>query len=93
MQQGGGLQDDGGTEDACPAHQEAEQTGGEAIHGAQVGRTLASAIEDQQLMADQRGLGNHGTESPRPCQSDHGDHYMNDQDGEVAHPGNGNNTS
>jgi hypothetical protein len=40
MQQGGGLQHDGGTEDACRAHQEGEQTGGEAIRGAQVGRTL-----------------------------------------------------
>jgi hypothetical protein len=63
MQQGGGLENDGGTEDACRAHQEGEQTGGEAIHGAQVGSTLASAIKDQQLMANQRGFGN-GTESP-----------------------------
>jgi len=28
VQQGGGLQNDGGTEDACRAHQEGEQTGG-----------------------------------------------------------------
>jgi hypothetical protein len=62
MQQGGGLQNDGGTEDACRPHQEGEQTGDEAIGGAQVGRTLASTIEDEQLMPEQRGLGNHGTE-------------------------------
>jgi hypothetical protein len=53
-----------------PGSLRGEQTGGEAIHGAQVGCTLASAIKDQQLMADQRGFGNHGTET-RPCQSDH----------------------
>jgi hypothetical protein len=67
MQQGGGLQNDGGTEDACRAYQEGEQTGGEAIGSAQVGRTLASAIEDEQLMSDQRRLGNNGTESPGPA--------------------------
>ena len=44
-------------------------------------------------MPDQRGLGNHGTESRRPRQSQHGDNHMNEQDDEVAHPGNGNNTS
>ena len=47
MQQGGGLQHDGGTEDACRAHEEDEQAGGDAIRGAQVGPTLAPAIEDQ----------------------------------------------
>jgi hypothetical protein len=55
MQQGRGLQNDGGTEDACRAYQEGEQTGGEAIGGAQVGRTLASPIENEQLMPDQPG--------------------------------------
>ena len=28
-------------------------------------------------MPDQRGFGNHGTDSPRPCQSDHRDDHMN----------------
>ena len=64
MQQGGGLQNDGGTEDACRSHEEGEQTGSDAIGGAKVGRTLAPAIEDQQLMPDERGFGNHGTEPP-----------------------------
>ena len=41
-----------GTEDACRAQEKGEQTGGIAIRGAQVGRTLASSIEDQQLMPD-----------------------------------------
>ena len=44
-------------------------------------------------MADQCGLCYNGTEPPRFCQSDHGDHHMNEQDDEVAHPGNSNNTS
>jgi hypothetical protein len=47
--------------------------------GTQVGRT-PSTVKDQQLMADQRGFGNHGTKSSRPCQSDDGDNHMNEQD-------------
>ena len=44
-------------------------------------------------MADQRGFGNHGPESPWPCQSDQGDDHMDQQNNEVAHPGNTINTS
>jgi hypothetical protein len=55
--------------------------------------TLAPAIEDEQLMPDQHGFGDNGTESTRPCQSDQGDDQMNEYDSEVAHPGNGINTS
>jgi hypothetical protein len=44
-------------------------------------------------MADQRRFGNHGPESPWPCQSDQGDDHMDRQDNEVAHPGNSINTS
>ena len=65
--EGGGFQDDGGTEDACRAHENGEPAGAKAIRDAQAGRTLVPAIEDKQLMPDQRGLGNHGTESPRPA--------------------------
>jgi hypothetical protein len=43
-----------------------------------LGRTLAAAIEDDQLMPDQHGLGNNGAESTGPCQSGHGDDQMNE---------------
>jgi hypothetical protein len=78
MQQGGRLQNDGGTENTYPAHEKGTQTGDDPIGGAQVRRTLAAAIDDQQLMPDQRGFGNNGTESARPCQSRHGDNQMNE---------------
>src|SRR5438270_10047387 len=45
------------------------QTGDDPICCAQVGRTLSAAIEDQQLMPDQHGFGNNGTEPAGPCQS------------------------
>ena len=46
MQQRGRLQDDGGTENACRVHEQGAQTGDDTLCGAQVGSTLATAIED-----------------------------------------------
>jgi hypothetical protein len=44
-------------------------------------------------MPDQHGFGDNGTESTRPHQSGQGDDQMNEYDSEVAHSGNGINTS
>jgi hypothetical protein len=44
-------------------------------------------------MPDQHGFGDNATEATRPCQSGQGDDQMNEYDSEVAHPGNGINTS
>jgi len=41
-------------------------------------------------MASEHGFGDDGT---RFCQSDHGNDQMNEQDEQVAHPGNSINTS
>ena len=75
------------------AHEQRAQAGDDPIRGTQVGRTLAPPIEDEHLMPDQHGLGDNGTESTRPRQSGQGDDQMNEYDSEVAHPGNGINTS
>ena len=93
MEQSGGLQNDSGAENACRAHKKGAQAGDDTIPGAEVGRTLAAAIEDDQLMPDQRGFGDNGTESARPCQSGQGDDHMNKQGEEVTHSGNLINTS
>jgi hypothetical protein len=93
MQQSGRLQNDGGTKETCRAHEQRTQAGDDPIRGTQVGRTLAPAIEDVQLMPDKHGFGDDGTESTRPRQSGQGDDQMNEYDSEVAHPGNGINTS
>ena len=53
MEQSGRLQNDGGTENACPEHEKGTQTGDDPGGGTQLGRTLAAAIEDEQLMPDQ----------------------------------------
>ena len=46
MQQGGWLQDDGGTQNARRVHEKGAQTGDDTLCGTQVGSTLAAAIED-----------------------------------------------
>jgi hypothetical protein len=69
MQQSGRLPNDGGTKDSRRAHEQGTQAGDDPIRGTQVGGTLAPAIEDEQLMPDQHGLGDNGTESARPRQS------------------------
>jgi hypothetical protein len=93
MQQSGGLQNDGGTKDTCRAHEQRTQARDDPIRGTQVGGALAAAIEDEQLMPDQHGFGDNGTESTRPRQPGQGDDQMNEYDSEIAHPGNGINTS
>ena len=93
MQQSGRLQNNGGTKDTCRAHEQRAQAGDDPIRGTQVGRTLAPAIDDEQLMPDQHGFGENGTESTRPRQSGQGDNQVNEYDSELAHPGNGINTS
>jgi hypothetical protein len=46
VQQRGWLQDDGGTQNACRLQEKGAQTGDDTLCGAQVGSTLAAAIED-----------------------------------------------
>jgi hypothetical protein len=80
MQQSGRLHNDGGTKDTCRAHEQRAQAGDDPIRGTQAGRTLAPAIEDEQLMADQHGFGDNGTESTGPRQSGQRDDQMNEYD-------------
>jgi len=82
-----GCQDDGGTQNACLIHEKGAQTGDETLCDAQVGSTLAAAIEDALLMFDEQRFGNDGTEPSRPCKPDNGDNQMKEKDDDIAHPG------
>ena len=93
MQQSGRLQNDGGTKNTRRAHEKGAQAGDDPIRGAQVRRTPAPTIEDQQRMKDQHGLGDNGTDSARLGQSSQDDDQMDEQHEEVAHPGNAISTS
>ena len=74
MEQSRRLQNDGGTANACGAHEKSAQAG-DTIRGTQVRRTHTTTIEDQQLMPDQHGFGDHGTETARLCQSGQSDDH------------------
>jgi hypothetical protein len=77
VQQSRRLQNDGVPEDTCPAHEKGAQTGDNPIDGAKLRHPLAAAVEHQQLMPDQHGFGDNGTDSSWPCQSGYGDDQMN----------------
>ena len=78
VEQSGRLQNDGGTENTCGAHEKSAQAGENTIRGTQVGGTLAATIEDQQLMPDERGFGDDRTDSARLCQSGQSHDHMNE---------------
>ena len=46
---------------------------------------MARAIEDQQLMFDENGLGNYGTDAARTRQPGDGGEEMDEKDHEIAH--------
>ena len=46
---------------------------------------MAGAIEDQQLMFDEEGLGKYGTDAVRTGQSGEGGDEMDEKDEEIAH--------
>ncbi len=93
VQQGGGPQTNGCTEEARWPHEQGAQAGDDPIRGTQVGSTLAATLEDQQLMPEQHRFGHDGPETTWPSQPHQGDDQMNEQDDAVAHPGNRNKTS
>ena len=55
------FEDDRGTDQPAPAHEERTQAGDDAIRGTEVGRPFPRPIEDQQLVLDEYGFRHHGT--------------------------------
>jgi hypothetical protein len=51
------------------ADEERTQAGDHAIREAEVRCTRPGPIEDQQLVLDEHGFGDHGTRAPRPDES------------------------
>jgi hypothetical protein len=84
-QQRRGFQDDGGTDQPARAHEERARTSDHAISEAEVGGTSPGAIENQQLLLDQYGLGHHGTRPARTGEPGESRQDVEKQDGQVAH--------
>ena len=81
----GGFQDDGGTDQPARAHEQRAHAGDEAISETEVGGPLAGAIEDQQLLLDENGLGHHGSGAARAGEPGDRRQQMEKQDSPIAH--------
>ena len=64
-----GLEDDRGTHHPTRADEERTHAGDHAISEAEIGRTPPGPIEDQELVLEEYGLGNHGTRAAGTRQS------------------------
>ena len=58
------LQNKGRTDQPGRLNEQRALTGDEAIREEEIGGALAGAMEDQELMFDEEGLGNYGTTPP-----------------------------
>ena len=65
MEQSGGLQNNRGPQNTCGTHQKSAQSCNHPIRNPKIGSTLSAAIENQQLMSNERGFGNNGTQPTR----------------------------
>ena len=79
VQKGRRLQSDGQTEQPGRPHKQSAPTGDDAIRQAKIGSALARAIEDQQLMFDENGLGNYGTDAAGARKSGDGREEMDEK--------------
>ena len=80
-------QNNRGPQNAHRTHEKSAQTGDDPIRNAQIGSAFPAAIENQQLMSDQRGFSNDRTKPTGPRKSNEGDDYMKKKSEDVAHGG------
>ena len=85
VQKGRRLQHDGRTDEPGRSHKQSAPAGDEAIRKAEIGSALARAIEDQELLFDEDGLGNYGTDAAGTRKSGGGREEMDEKDHEIAH--------
>ena len=83
--QGRGLQHNGRAEQASGTQPERQPAGKDPVRRGQIRRSLAGAIQDQELMLKQKRLGNKGTGTPRSEQTSQASDEMDEQDDQIAH--------
>ena len=83
-QEGRRLQNDGRTDQPRAPQEQGAPAGDEAIRKAEIGSAAAGAMEDQQLMFDEDGLGKYRTGAARTRQSSDGCDQMDEKDDEIA---------
>src|SRR5215472_4456977 len=91
MQQRRWLEDHSATSQTRWVHEKGAETGDKAIGSAQVGSSLPTAIQDEDLMPSERRFRDDSTKATRFHKRDDGDDRMNENDEDVVHDGLGSN--
>lgn len=84
-QQGGRFENDCRTDQAGGPDEKSAQTGYQAVGCAEIGCSLPGSIEDEELVFDENGLGDHRTQAAGPQQPGEGGDDMDEKDEEMAH--------
>jgi hypothetical protein len=84
-QEGGGFQDNGGSDQPARAHEERTQAGDDAITAVEPGSTFPGPIEDQQLLLDEQGFGHHGTRAAGTGESRDRRQEVEKEDDQLVH--------
>jgi hypothetical protein len=84
-QQGCGLQHKGRPEQASGTQPQRQPAGQDPVPRGQIRRWLPGAIRDQELMLEQKRLGNDGTGTARSEQASQGSDEMDEKDDQIAH--------
>src|SRR5215471_4216131 len=87
MQQRRWLEDHSATPQTRWVHEKGAEPGDNAIGSAQVGSSLPTAIQDEDLMPSERRFRDDSTKATRFHKPDDGDDRMNENDEDVVHAG------
>ena len=79
------LEHDGGTQQAGRAHQACAEARNDSVDRPKVRRSRPRPIKNQQLMFEQKRLGDNGTSAARSEDFDDRGDEMDEKDGQVAH--------
>jgi hypothetical protein len=78
------LQHNGRPEQASGPQPERQPAGKDPVRRGQIRRSLPGAIQDQELMLQQKRLGNNGTGTARSEQASQGSDEMDEKDDQIA---------
>ena len=87
MQQHRWLEDHSATPQTRWVHEKGAETGDQAIGNAQVGSSLPTAIQNEDLMPSEHRFRDDGTKATRSYKPDDSDDRMNENDEDVVHAG------
>jgi hypothetical protein len=80
-----GLEDDAGTNQPPRTHEERADAGDETISEAEIRSTSPRAIQNQQLVLDEDGLGHHRPRAAWTREPGERRHKVEHQDDQIAH--------